>query len=82
MPVLWYGIVYVVGIALNIGVAYLNDSQLPWYGVIIAIFMSTILSLPLNMITAITGTGFGLNVFAEMIGGFIFPRLPGKFIQV
>ncbi|OBZ87939.1 Oligopeptide transporter 7 [Choanephora cucurbitarum] len=76
VPALWYGIVYVVGIALNIGVAYLNDSQLPWYGVIIAIFMSTILSLPLNMITAITGTGFGLNVFAEMIGGFIFPRLP------
>lgn len=29
------------------------------------------------MITAITGSGFGLNVFAEMICGFILPGLPG-----
>lgn len=43
-----------------------------------AIAMSTLLSLPLNMITAITGTGFGLNVFAEMICGFVLPGLPGK----
>lgn len=33
------------------------------------------------MITAITGTGFGLNVFAEMICGFVLPGLPGKFYQ-
>ena len=36
------------------------------------------LSLPLNLITAVTGQGFGLNVFAEMICGFILPGLPGK----
>ncbi|KAI8358558.1 OPT family small oligopeptide transporter [Blakeslea trispora] len=76
VPALWYGLVYVIGIGLNMVVAYINDSQLPWYGVLMAIFISSALSLPLNMITAITGTGFGLNVFAEMIGGFIFPGLP------
>lgn len=65
--------------ALNVAVAYINKSQLPWWGVVMAIVMSTLLSLPLNMITAITGTGFGLNVFAEMICGFILPGLPGKF---
>lgn len=67
--------------ALNVAVAYINKSQLPWWGVVMAIVMSTVLSLPLNMITAITGTGFGLNVFAEMICGFVLPGLPGKFYQ-
>lgn len=61
---------------LNIAVAYINNSQLPWWGVIFAILMSTILSLPLNMIEAITGARFGLNVLAEMICGFILPGLP------
>lgn len=67
-----------IGVALNIGMAYANSSQLPWWGVIIAILLSSILSLPLNLIQAVTGSGFGLNVLAEMIGGFIFPGYPGK----
>ncbi|KAI7904553.1 OPT family small oligopeptide transporter [Cokeromyces recurvatus] len=76
VPASWYYLIYVGGIGLNIVVSYMNSSQLPWWGVILAITMSTVLSLPLNMITAITGSGFGLNVFAEMICGFILPGLP------
>ncbi|KAI9364147.1 OPT family small oligopeptide transporter [Pilaira anomala] len=76
VPTWWYYLVYFGGIGLNIAIAYINNSQLPWWGVILAIFMSTILSLPLNMITALTGSGFGLNVFAEMICGFVLPGLP------
>jgi OPT family oligopeptide transporter len=79
VPTWWYYLVYFGGMALNIAIAYVNHSQLPWWGVIFAIVMSTILSLPLNMITALTGTGFGLNVFAEMICGFVLPGLPGMF---
>lgn len=78
VPTWWYYIVYFGGMGLNIAIAYINHSQLPWWGVIMAIVMSTMLSLPLNMITALTGTGFGLNVFAEMICGFVLPGLPGK----
>lgn len=80
VPTWWYYVVYFGGIGLNIAIAYINNSQLPWWGVILAIVMSTILSLPLNMITALTGSGFGLNVFAEMICGFVLPGLPGKYI--
>ncbi|KAK4519455.1 uncharacterized protein ATC70_009691 [Mucor velutinosus] len=76
VPTWWYYIVYFGGMALNVAIAYINKSQLPWWGVVMAIAMSTLLSLPLNMITAITGTGFGLNVFAEMICGFVLPGLP------
>jgi OPT family oligopeptide transporter len=76
VPNWWYYTVYVLGIALNIGVAYANKSQLPWWGVIFAIVLSTCLSLPLNLITAVTGQTFGLNVLTELICGLILPGLP------
>ena len=76
VPNWWFYSIFVVGIGLNIGVAYANHSQLPWWGVIFAIGLSTIMSLPLNMITAITGQGFGLNVLTEMICGLVLPGYP------
>ncbi|ORX58719.1 OPT family small oligopeptide transporter [Hesseltinella vesiculosa] len=76
VPNWWYYIIYVLGMAINIGLAYANHSSLPAWGVIFAIVLSTVLSLPMNMIQAVTGQGFGLNVVAEMIFGFIMPGYP------
>lgn len=76
VPTWWYYTIFVGGIALNIAMAYINHSQLPWWGVLLAIAISTVMSLPLNLIQAVTGSGFGLNVLAEMICGFILPGLP------
>ncbi|KAI9286534.1 OPT family small oligopeptide transporter [Umbelopsis sp. AD052] len=76
VPAWWYYIVFVGGIALNIGLAYANQSLLPWWGVLFAILMSTFLTLPLGVITAISGNGFGLNVVAEMLCGFVLPGKP------
>ncbi|KAI8100046.1 OPT family small oligopeptide transporter [Halteromyces radiatus] len=76
VPNWWYYIVFVLGIAVNIGLAYANHSSLPAWGVIFAVLVSTVLSLPLNMVEAITGQGFGLNVLTEMICGFVLPGYP------
>ncbi|KAG2195370.1 hypothetical protein INT47_004478 [Mucor saturninus] len=76
VPNWWYYLLFVVGIGLNIGVGYANNSGLPWWGFLLAILLSSVLSLPLNMIQAITGSSFGLNVVAEMICGFILPGYP------
>ncbi|KAI9031636.1 OPT family small oligopeptide transporter [Phycomyces nitens] len=76
VPAWWYYIVFVCGIGLNIGIGYANHSQLPWWGFLIAIILATVLSLPMNMIQAITGLNFGLNVVAEMICGFMLPGNP------
>ncbi|KAI9019172.1 OPT family small oligopeptide transporter [Phycomyces nitens] len=76
VPTWWYYIIFFCGIGLNIGVGYANKSQLPWWGFLLAIALATILSLPLNMIQAVTGISFGLNVVAEMICGFILPGNP------
>ncbi|KAG1144576.1 hypothetical protein G6F37_006107 [Rhizopus arrhizus] len=76
VPNWWYYIIFFVGAGVNIGMAYANNSQLPWWGVIVAIILSVFLSLPLNLIGAVTGAHFGLNVLSEMIGGFILPGYP------
>ncbi|CAO3697429.1 unnamed protein product [Rhizopus stolonifer] len=76
VPNWWYYSIFVGGLALNIGMAYANKSQLPWWGVIFAVILSSILSLPLNLISAVTGTSFGLNVLTEMICGFVLPGYP------
>ncbi|KAI9019269.1 OPT family small oligopeptide transporter [Phycomyces nitens] len=76
VPTWWYYAIFIGGVGLNIGIGYANHSQLPWWGFIFALFLATALSLPMNMIQAITGTGFGLNIVAEMICGFILPGKP------
>ncbi|KAI9307504.1 OPT family small oligopeptide transporter [Cunninghamella echinulata] len=76
VPTWWYYILFVLGIALNIAVAYTNESQLPWWGVIVAVLVSLVFSLPLNIIEAVTGRDIGLNVLAELIGGLLFPHKP------
>ncbi|KAI9019181.1 OPT family small oligopeptide transporter [Phycomyces nitens] len=76
VPTWWFYVIFVGGIGLNIGIGYANHSQLPWWGFLLAIVLGTVLSLPLNMIQAITGSGFGLNVVAEMICGFLLPGNP------
>ncbi|OBZ86013.1 Oligopeptide transporter 5 [Choanephora cucurbitarum] len=76
VPNWWYILIYLAGMGLNIGIAYANKSQLPWWGVIFAIVLASLLSLPLNMIMAVTGYGFGLNVVTEMVCGFVLPGYP------
>ncbi|KAI7864315.1 OPT family small oligopeptide transporter [Spinellus fusiger] len=76
VPSWWYYTIFILGTALNIGIGYLNKSQLPWWGFILAIVLSSVLSLPLNMIIAITGNHLGLNVVTEMVCGFILPGYP------
>ncbi|RCH93242.1 hypothetical protein CU097_011933 [Rhizopus azygosporus] len=76
VPDWWYYVIYVVALGVSIGVSYANNSGFPWWGTIFAVLLSSILSLPLNMITAITGSSIGLNVFTEMIAGFILHGQP------
>jgi len=50
--------------------------QLPWWGVILAVGISAVLTLPIGVIQAISNNQIGLNVFTELVCGYIFPGLP------
>ncbi|KAG0348777.1 hypothetical protein BG005_011333 [Podila minutissima] len=77
VPQMWYAILYVVMLALSMVAVEVYKLQLPWYGLLFAAAIAWILTLPIGAMTAITGTGPGLNVITQLICGFLFP---GKVI--
>ncbi|KAF9430228.1 hypothetical protein BGZ94_007848 [Podila epigama] len=77
VPQLWYAILYVVMLGLSMMAVEVYGLQLPWYGLLAAAGLAWLLTLPIGAMTALTGTGPGLNVLTQLICGFLFP---GKVI--
>ncbi|KAG0350393.1 hypothetical protein BGZ54_003851, partial [Gamsiella multidivaricata] len=76
VPQLWYAIFYVIMAALAIVTCEVYSLQLPWWGLIVALFVGWVLTLPICAMTAITGFGPGLNVITELICGYMLPGKP------
>ncbi|KAK3821392.1 MAG: OPT oligopeptide transporter protein-domain-containing protein [Benniella sp.] len=76
VPQLWYAIFYIIMAALACVVCEVYGTQLPWYGLLLALFVGWALTLPIGVMNAITGFGPGLNVITELICGYIWPGKP------
>ncbi|KAG0376601.1 hypothetical protein BGX24_007488 [Mortierella sp. AD032] len=76
VPQLWYAAFYVVMAALAILVCEVYIKQLPWWGLVVALALGWVLTLPICAMTAITGFGPGLNVITELVCGYILPGKP------
>ncbi|KAG0242482.1 hypothetical protein BGW41_004050 [Actinomortierella wolfii] len=76
VPHWWYGVFYVVMAALSIFVVEYYKLQLPWWGLILALFIGTVLTLPISIMNAVTGYGPGLSVISELICGYMLPGKP------
>ncbi|KAF9929922.1 hypothetical protein FBU30_001081 [Linnemannia zychae] len=76
VPQLWYAVFYVVMAALACVVCELYGTQLPWWGLLLALFVGWFLTLPIGVMNAVTGYGPGLNVITELICGYILPGKP------
>ncbi|KAG0046030.1 hypothetical protein BGZ83_008757 [Gryganskiella cystojenkinii] len=76
VPQLWYAIFYVVMAALSIVACEVYGLQLPWWGLIVALAIGWLLTLPICAMTAVTGFGPGLNVITELICGYMLPGKP------
>lgn len=76
VPQLWYGAFYVVmAILACIGCEFYG-TQLPWWGLLLALALGFILTLPIGVMNAVTGYGPGLNVITELVIGYILPGKP------
>ncbi|KAI9353039.1 OPT oligopeptide transporter protein-domain-containing protein [Zopfochytrium polystomum] len=64
-------------VALTIG--SFGGFDLPWWAVLLSLFLTVISILPIGTIEAISGQRIGLNVISELIMGFI---LPGRIVTV
>nr|XP_023900625.1 oligopeptide transporter 7-like [Quercus suber] len=78
VPEWWFVIILICNIALTIFACeyYIEQLQLPWWGVLLACAIAILFTLPIGIITAITNQTPGLNIITEYIIGYIYPGYP------
>nr|XP_023879984.1 oligopeptide transporter 7-like [Quercus suber]POE76291.1 oligopeptide transporter 7 [Quercus suber] len=78
VPEWWFVIILIGNIALTIFACeyYIEQLQLPWWGVLLACAIAILFTLPIGIITAITNQTPGLNIITEYIIGYIYPGYP------
>ncbi|ORY43799.1 OPT-domain-containing protein [Rhizoclosmatium globosum] len=79
VPDSWYWMLLFVNSVIGLSVCQWGGFALPWWGVLLSTTLALVLFLPLGIIRAISGQVFGINVLAEMVGGYMFP---GQMISV
>jgi len=75
-PNSWYWATLLASIIMALVIIYKTDSTLPWWGFLISIILATISILFFGALYAITGLGFIIQPFIQMIGGFLHPGKP------
>jgi OPT family oligopeptide transporter len=75
-PNSWYILTLIISIIISLVIIYKTDSTLPWWGLLISLLLATISIVFFGALYAITGLGFIIQPFVQMIGGFIHPGKP------
>ncbi|KAE9989912.1 GPI transamidase component [Venturia inaequalis] len=76
VPFWWYGGLFVLMFALSLVVILVWPTEFAWWAFIIAIVFSTVMTLPIGIVQAITNQQIGLNVITEFIMGYMQPGKP------
>ncbi|KAJ4776591.1 oligopeptide transporter [Rhynchospora pubera] len=78
VPEWWFICILIANIALTVFVCeyYIDQLQLPWWGVLLACAVAIFFTLPIGIITATTNQTPGLNVITEYIMGYLYPEHP------
>ncbi|KAF9370969.1 hypothetical protein CPB97_002333 [Podila verticillata] len=76
VPDWWYAALFVTMTAIAIITCEVWDYKLPWWGVLLAIFLAAFFALPVGLIQAITNQQPGLNIITEYVIGYILPGKP------
>lgn len=63
-------------LALSFFTVLAYPTNLSWWALILALFISFAFALPVGIIEAVTNTQIGLNVLTEFIYGYIQPGRP------
>ncbi|PWA85807.1 oligopeptide transporter, OPT superfamily [Artemisia annua] len=78
VPQWWFHclLILVIGLSLLTCEGFGRQLQLPYWGVILAIGLALIFTLPVGVIIATTNQVVGLNVITELIIGYLYPGRP------
>ncbi|KAH9840538.1 OPT oligopeptide transporter protein-domain-containing protein [Rhodofomes roseus] len=76
VPEWWYGTILVSMFAFAVISIEAWDTEFPVWGLILALLLSFVYTVPCGMIQAITNQQIALNVIAELIIGYALPGKP------
>ncbi|KAJ6039438.1 hypothetical protein N7444_008343 [Penicillium canescens] len=76
VPVWWYLALFLVMMAIGLGVVLGYPTHLSWWAFFIALIISAVWFIPLGIIKASTNIDLGLNVITEFIIGYMQPGRP------
>jgi len=76
IPHWWFVAVFVVSFVLGAVTIEIYDTKMPFWAFILALILSLFFVLPLGILLAITNQQLFLNVFSELIAGYVIPGRP------
>lgn len=75
-PDWWYLILFVISLVLAFVCVCHFPTQLPWWGLIIALLIAMVNFLPQGLLEGITNQHVGLNIVTELVAGYIWQGKP------
>ncbi|CAN6191781.1 unnamed protein product [Urochloa humidicola] len=78
VPEWWFLCILVSSVAVTTFACehYIEQLQLPWWGVLLACALAILYTLPIGIIKATTNQAPGLNIITEYIMGYLYPGRP------
>ena len=75
-PMSWYLGTFLVMLGIGIFVVEYYPVYLPWYGLLLALAITTLLFIPVGIVMAITNQHCSLYLICQIICGAVFPGRP------
>ncbi|KAK3936277.1 OPT oligopeptide transporter protein-domain-containing protein [Diplogelasinospora grovesii] len=75
-PMLWYLMTFVSMTAIGIFVVEYYPIHLPWYGLLLALGICSVLFIPIGIIMAVTNQHSSIYLICQLVAGVIFPGRP------
>ncbi|KAM7199902.1 OPT oligopeptide transporter domain containing protein [Naviculisporaceae sp. PSN 640] len=75
-PIWWYLLTFVSMTAIGIYVVESYPIYLPWYGLLLALGICSILFIPIGIIMAVTNQHSSIYLICQLVAGVLFPGRP------
>ncbi|KAI0185477.1 OPT oligopeptide transporter protein-domain-containing protein [Xylaria flabelliformis] len=75
-PIYWYLVTFVSMTAIGIFVVEYYPVHLPWYGLLLALGICSILFIPIGIVMAVTNQHSSIYLICQLICGAVFPGRP------
>lgn len=75
-PMLWYLATFVSMTAIGIFVVEYYPIHLPWYGLLLALGICSVLFIPIGIIMAVTNQHSSIYLICQLVAGVMFPGRP------